>query len=412
MSFLPAGLRPRVDGPMFIAVLVLVTLGVVMVGASSAILADASNGDPAYFLKRQALFALAGSAALLLASSIDPAWLEKRASALAIFALVLLVLVLIPGIGHVAGGSRRWFHLGPIGVQAGEIAKLAVVVFLAAMLSKRANAAEASTGREQRHAKHVQQMRPLFVPGAAMLLLLCEPDFGTAVLLAAITFVMVFIGGARVGPLLGIAAVALPVALLAIGTSEYRMRRVLAFLDPWSHRHDIGYQITESLMTVGSGGLFGLGLGESRQKLFFLPAAHTDFIFSIIGEELGFIGVFLVIGCFAVIAVRAWRAAARCQGIFCSLLITGLGALLALQAIFNVAVTLGLVPTKGITLPFVSYGGSSLVMSMLMAGVLLRASADALRQESAGTREAMRDDPLRRLNSGSHKLPSLTRESL
>lgn len=410
MNLFSVGVRPRVDAPMFVAVLVLTALGVVMVGASSAIIADASNGDPAYFLKRQALFAVAGSAALLFTASLDPAWLERRAGPLAMFALALLVLVLIPGIGHVAGGSRRWFQLGPIGVQAGEIAKLAVVVFLAASLARRA-AAAASPDARGRQPKHLGLVRHFLVPGAAMVLLLGEPDFGTAVLLAAITFVMLFVGGARVGPLLGIAALALPAALLVIGTSEYRTRRVLAFLDPWSHRYDIGYQITESLMTVGSGGFFGLGLGESRQKLFFLPAAHTDFIFSIIAEELGFIGVLVVTGCFAVIALRAWQAAARSQTVFSSLLIVGLGALLVSQALFNVAVTLGLVPTKGITLPFVSYGGSSLVMSMAMAGVLLRACADAFRQHGAA-REPAREDALRRTATGSHKLPAMSREAL
>ena len=409
MNALLQRLRPRIDGPMFIAILALVAIGVVMVGASSAIVADSGNGDSLYFLKRQALFAVVGSAALVLAASIDTAWLERRAGPLAILSLVLLVLVLVPGIGHVAGGSRRWFQLGPISVQAGEIAKLAVVMYLAAQLARRAAAAPSIDARV-RAPKHVGLLRLFLLPGAAMLLLLVEPDFGTAVLLAAITFVMLFVGGARVGPLLGVAALAVPLALVAIGTSEYRTRRVLAFLDPWSHRYDIGYQITESLMTVGSGGLFGLGLGESRQKLFFLPAAHTDFIFSIIGEELGFVGVLLVTGCFAVIATRAWLAASRSANVFSSLLIVGLGSLLVLQAVFNVAVTLGLVPTKGITLPFVSYGGSSLVMSMAIAGVLLRATAEALRQPSDA---ATRDDGGRRPITAVRKLPtfSTTREA-
>jgi cell division protein FtsW len=411
---------------MFVAVLTLVALGLVMVGASSAILADAGHGDPAYFLKRQVAFAVAGSIALVMCASVDPAWLKRRAGSLAIFALVLLVLVLIPGLGHVAGGSRRWFQLGPIGVQAGEIAKLAVVVFLAASLSKRPVVTAPPT--------HLGLLRKLsrgkiskecLVSGVAVLLLLGEPDFGTAVLLAAVTFVMLFVGGARVGPLLAVTALALPLALLAIGTSDYRTRRMLAFLDPWSHRHDIGYQITESLMSVGSGGLFGLGLGESRQKLFFLPAAHTDFIFSIIGEELGFLGVLVVTGCFAVIAVRCWQAAVhrrsssardvaagRSPSDFSSLLIVGLGALLVGQAVFNMAVTLGLVPTKGITLPFVSYGGSSLVMSMATAGLLLRASAGAREPaEMPSARKATGTHNVSVLGAGGRTTLSATREA-
>lgn len=367
--------RPRVDGPMFAAILLLTALGVVMVGASSAILADAQNHDALYYLKRQAVFAVLGSVALIVTASLEPAWLERKAPFFMIAALVLLVLVLVPGIGHLAGGSRRWINFGPIGVQAGEVAKLALVMFLAASLARKGK------GKGKLGAMpglRARSLRYFLVPAICIGLLLGEPDFGTAVLLAAITFVMLFISGARLAPLLGVAVLAVPLALLAIGTSEYRVKRVLAFLDPWAHRYDIGYQITESLMTVGSGGLFGLGLGESRQKLFFLPAAHTDFVFSIIGEELGFMGVLVVIGAFAVIAVRAWQAAARARSPFIALLVVGLGSLLVLQAAFNIAVTLGLVPTKGITLPFVSYGGSSLVMSMAMAGVLLRATADSL----------------------------------
>lgn len=373
--------RPRVDGPMFAAILVLCALGVVMVGASSAILADAQHHDALYYLKRQAAFAVVGSVALIACASVDPGWLERKAPLFMIAALVLLVLVLIPGIGHLAGGSRRWINFGPVGIQAGEVVKLALVLFLASSLAR----------------KSARSLRHLVVPAIAMALLLGEPDFGTAVLLAAITFVMLFVGGARLAPLLGAIFVAIPLALLAIGTSEYRVKRVLAFLDPWAHRYDIGYQITESLMTVGSGGLTGLGLGESRQKLFFLPAAHTDFIFSIIGEELGFLGVLVVMACFGTIAVRAWQAASRARSPFTSLMVVGLGALLVLQAAFNVAVTLGLVPTKGITLPFVSYGGSSLVMSMAMAGVLLRATSDALtgRDERTRTVGAPREDSLR-----------------
>lgn len=362
--------RPRVDAPMLLAVLTLVTLGVVMVGASSAVMADASYGDPTFFLKRQLAFAAAGVVALVVGASIDPHEWERRAWPLLGVAFVLLVLVLIPGIGHMAGGSRRWLQLGPIGLQAGEVIKIAVVVYLAASLARKQG--------ERMKTFRLGVLPHFVVPGVAAVLLLGEPDFGTAVLIAAITFILLFVGGARVGALAGLLALAIPLGVLVISTSPYRMRRVLAFLDPWAHRYDIGYQITESLMTVGSGGFFGLGLGESRQKLFFLPAAHTDFIFSIIGEELGFIGVLVVLGAFAFIGVRALQAAVQAKSPFQTFLIIGLASMLVVQAAFNVAVTLGLVPTKGITLPFVSYGGSSLLMSMAAAGMLLRACADAL----------------------------------
>jgi cell division protein FtsW len=244
--------------------------------------------------------------------------------------------------------------------------KIAVVMFLAAAL---AGPASDQSGR-------LRASKFLFAPALAAGLLLCEPDFGTAVLILVVALIMVFAAGARLGTLAGVLALALPAGLVAISTSAYRMRRVLAFLDPWSHRHDIGYQITESLMTLGSGGVLGLGLGASRQKLFFLPAAHTDFVFAVIGEELGFIGIAFVVVCFAVIGWRALRAAAHAKTAFSSLLILGLSSMILIQAVFNMAVVLGLVPTKGITLPFVSYGGSSLVMAMLGAGLLMRACAD------------------------------------
>lgn len=369
MSFL----RPRVDTPMLLAFLTLITLGLVMVGASSAVMADSTYGDPTYFLKRQLAFAAVGVGAMVFASSVDPTTWERRSRALLGIAFFLLVIVLIPGIGKVAGGSRRWIALGPVALQAGEVIKLAVVVYVADSLARKQG--------ERMQSFKLGVLANFLVPGAAAVLLLGEPDFGTAVLITVVTFIMVFVGGARVGALLGLAALAVPLGILIISTSAYRMRRVMAFLDPWAHRYDIGYQVTESLMTVGSGGLFGLGLGESRQKLFFLPAAHTDFIFSVVSEELGFLGVLVVIGAFAFVGIRALKAALRARSPFQAFLIIGLASILLVQATFNIAVTLGLVPTKGITLPFLSYGGSSLVMSMFLAGMLLRASADALVEE-------------------------------
>jgi cell division protein FtsW len=373
-------LRPRVDAPMLFAVLTLVTLGVVMVGASSSVMADATYGDPTYFLKRQLVFAVAGVAALVVGASIDPAVYERRVWPILGVAFVLLLLVLIPGIGHVAGGSRRWLQFGPVGLQAGEVMKIAVVVYLAASLARKQG--------ERMKDFRLGVLAHFIVPGVAAVLLLGEPDFGTAVLIASITFILLFVGGARVGALVGLLALAIPLGVIIISTSAYRMRRVLAFLDPWAHRSDIGYQITESLMTVGSGGFFGLGLGESKQKLFFLPAAHTDFIFAMVGEELGFLGVIVVLGSFAFIGVRALKAALRSKIPFQAFLIIGLSSMLLVQASFNVAVALGLVPTKGITLPFVSYGGSSLVMSMLLAGVLMRCCADALGERASEPRRS------------------------
>ncbi len=361
--------RPRVDGAMLAAVLTLVGLGVVMVAAASGSASLAQTGDAFAIVQRQAVFAGLGVVALVVGAGIDPAALERRSRVIVVVTLVLLALVLIPGIGHVAGGARRWLQLGPVGVQIGELAKGAVVIYVAAALAHRPPEHARRTG--------VGALTHLVVPGVMMVLLLLEPDFGTAVLIAAVTFLLLFVGGARVGYLAGLLALAIPVMTLVVSTSAYRMRRVMAFLEPWEHRYDIGYQITESLMTLGSGGAFGLGLGESRQRLFFLPAAHTDFILAVLGEELGFLGVALVVACFAVIGWRALRAAVASTSSFAALLIVGLTSMLLVQAAFNIAVVLGLVPTKGITLPFVSAGGSSLVTSMFFAGLLLRAVSDA-----------------------------------
>ncbi|MDP2345385.1 MAG: putative lipid II flippase FtsW [Deltaproteobacteria bacterium] len=377
---------PRFDLPALCCVLLLTGLGVVMVSSSSSALAAQSYHDVHYFGARQAVFALVGLFALVVGASIPPRLLEKNAWPLLGVAFALLVLVLIPGIGRAAGGARRWIDLGPIGIQAGEVMKLALIIWLARSL-----ATKVQDGRIHRFSTGV--LPHLLVPGLAVVLLLGEPDFGTSAMLLLVTFLMLFVAGARLGLLFGVVVAVIPIALHLVASSAYRMRRVEAFLDPWVHRSDLGYQITESLMTFGSGGFFGAGLGESKQKLFFLPAAHTDFIFAVVGEELGFLGVMGVLGCFAVIGVRALKSALSRNAPFLSYLTLGLTGLLLLQMLFNVAVVLGLVPTKGITLPFVSYGGSSLVASLFTAGILLRLIAD-------GSQSSTDREPSERTRSG------------
>ncbi len=375
---------PRFDLTALCCVLFLVGLGVVMVSSASSALAAQSYNNVFFFAGRQALFALIGIVALVVGAAIPPKLLEKNAYPLLGIAFVLLVLVLIPGIGRSAGGARRWIELGPIGIQAGEIMKLALIIWLARSLAEKVQ-----DGRILRFSTGV--LPHILVPGLAVVLLLGEPDFGTSAMLLLVTFLLLFVAGARLGLLFGVVVAVVPIGLHLIASSDYRMRRVLAFLDPWAHRSDIGYQITESLMTFGSGGFFGAGLGESKQKLFFLPAAHTDFVFAVIGEELGFIGVTAVLVAFAVIGWRALQAALRRNNPFLSYLTLGLAALLLVQMLFNVAVVLGLVPTKGITLPFVSYGGSSLVASMFSAGILLRLIADGTADSSLRNLSNMED---------------------
>jgi cell division protein FtsW len=380
--------RPRFDLPTLCAVLFLVGLGVVMVTSASSALAAQQNHDVFFYARRQAIFATVGVVALFAGAALPPQFLKRNSYPLLIAAFVLLVLVLIPGIGRVAGGARRWIEVGPISLQAGEVMKLALIVWLARSLSEKVS--------DQRIRTFSKGVLPhLLMPGLAVLLLLGEPDFGTSMMLLLVTFVLLFVAGAKLGLLFAAIVGVVPVAVHLIASSDYRMRRVLAFLDPWSHRQDIGYQITESLMTFGSGGLLGSGLGESKQKLFFLPAAHTDFVFAIVGEELGFLGVLAVLIAFGVVGARALRAALQRNEPFSSYLTLGLTSLLLVQMLFNVAVVLGLVPTKGITLPFVSYGGSSLVASMFMAGILIRLIAEGLGPEP--TTERGRAAPARPL---------------
>jgi cell division protein FtsW len=368
-------LRPRIDLPSLVAVLFLVAVGVVMVSSASSALAAQSNHDVFFYARRQGAFAVIGVVAMVVGASLPPDLFKRHPYALLGVAFFLLVIVLIPGIGRTAGGARRWIEIGPVGIQAGEVMKLALIVWLSYSLADKVK-----NGRIVRFSTGV--LPHLLVPGAAVLLLMGEPDFGTSVLLLSVTFILLFVAGARLGLLFGALVAVIPLAIHQIASSDYRMKRVLAFLDPWSHRSDIGYQITESLMTFGSGGLFGAGLGESKQKLFFLPAAHTDFIFAVIGEELGFIGAVAVLAAFAVIGARALQAALRRRSPFHDYLTLGLTSLLLVQMLFNVCVVLGLVPTKGITLPFVSYGGSSLVASMFMAGMLLRLTSEGLASTS------------------------------
>ncbi|MFZ9889247.1 MAG: putative lipid II flippase FtsW, partial [Myxococcota bacterium] len=359
---------PRIDLVIALAVLVLMGLGMVMVASSSWAFAAEKFGDPYFYTKRHAAYLVPALLGLFAGVLVRPSRYAHWAYPMLGFGLLLLCVVLIPGVGAAAGIARRWIVIGPITLQPGEPVKFILLVYLAMSLAKKGTQMSSFT---------VGLLPHVLVPGAVILLLLCQPDFGTALMLSTPTLILLFVGGARIVYLIVAACAVLPMALFLISSSAYRMRRILAFLEPWAHRHDEGYQIIESLLTFGSGGAFGLGLGDGRQKLFFLPAAHTDFILAVIGEELGFAGVGLVLGCFAVILVRGLRTALRHPDAFRSYLALGITALFVLQAAFNVAVVTGLVPTKGLTLPFISSGGSSLIVSAFLGGVLARLSGDA-----------------------------------
>ena len=335
------------------SVLLLVGMGLVMVYSASAITSLEKMGDSFYFLKRQAIAAGIGLVGMAVAMKLGYRRMARLAYPLLVVAIILLVLVLIPGLGHSAGGARRWIRMPGISLQPAEITKVAWVIYLAYSLAKK---------REKVKSFSVGFLPHLAIAGLLVVLCMLEPDFGSSVALLFLMFVLLF---------------ALPFAYAAIARSEYRMKRILAFLDPWAHRHDVGYQVSESLMSIGSGGLTGLGLGDGRQKLFFLPEAHTDFIFAIIGEELGLLGVLALVLLYGVIIWRGIRASLAASEPFGTYLGLGITSLIGFQAIVNMSVAMGLVPTKGLTLPFISYGGSSLIMLMGAAGLLLSISSNA-----------------------------------
>jgi cell division protein FtsW len=360
-----------VDPVVLSCILALLAIGVAMVYSAGAIYAADVHGDEMYYIRRHAVFALIGLAALAVTASIPyQRWRPWTYPVLALVT-VLLILVLVPGIGVTMGGASRWLPLGPIFLQPSEVAKLAVLLYLAYSLEKK----QSHIGMFS-----VGILPHLLFVGAVLALILVEPDFGTTMTLAAILFLMMFIAGVKVRHLAGLLAVGLPVSWLILTGAEYRRVRLVAFMDPWAHQADSGFQLIQSWLAFRAGGVLGAGMGESSQKLFFLPAAHTDFIFAVIGEEFGLLGSALVIGLFGLFVFRASRC---CQGApdgFGRLLGVGLTFMVGLQAAVNMAVVTGLLPTKGLTLPLVSYGGSSLVLTMAMLGILLNVTAQARRR--------------------------------
>jgi cell division protein FtsW len=371
MSVIAAQPRPlvkpllRYDPVLLGAALLLTMIGVVMVYSSSAVYASARLGDGLWFFKRQALGALLGLAAMLAALKLGYLRLEKLAVPLLLASLVALILVMVPGLGFAAGGARRWLRCGPVSFQPSELAKIALVLWLSRSLAKKGDRVQLFS---------IGFLPHLFMLAIFAILLLLEPDFGTTVLLAFLTFALLFVAGARVVHLGGLLLAAAPVALFLVWRSPYRMQRVLTFLDPWKDARGHGYQAVESLLGFGAGGAFGVGLGESHQKLFFLPAAHTDFILAIVGEELGFAGVACVLCLFCAVVFRGVKAAHAAPDAFGCYLAFGLTLLLAGEALVNAGTALSLLPTKGMALPFLSYGMSSLIASLFACGILLSVS--------------------------------------
>ena len=350
------------DIMIFIITLALLSLGIVMVFSASSVTAYHELGDAYHYLKRQSLWAAIGLVALVICMNIDYHLWLRLAGPLIVVSIVALAVVLVPGIGITISGSRRWLGAGPVRVQPSEFAKLSVVIFLAAYLST-------SPDRVKSVVRGI--FVPLILVGMCAVLVLREPDLGTSIGMAATAWLMLLIAGGSPGWLVGLAAMTAPVIYLYARHDPVRIRRLTSFLDPWADPLDSGFHIIQSLLALGSGGLVGTGLGLSRQKFYYLPEQHTDFIFAIIGEELGFLGAALVVFLYAIFAWRGFRASLNAPDSFGSLLAAGITIMVALQAAMNIAVVTGSMPITGITLPLISSGGSSLVPMLAGVGMLL-----------------------------------------
>jgi cell division protein FtsW len=336
-----------------------------MVFSAGAAFAAKTYGDWTFFLRREAAYGAAGLVAFALGLRLDYSVYRRLAYPLLFLSVAMLAVVL--KLGPAINGAVRWFRWGGLSFQPSELAKFALALYLAVLLARKAEKVKDFS---------VGFLPPLLMTGVFLVLLLKQPDLGTAVIMGVTALGLLFVAGTRTSYILLSVLVAAPIGWkVFIAGAPWRMRRFLAFLYPWQFRRDSGYQLYESLISVGSGGLFGQGLGQGHQKLFFLPEAHTDFILAIIGEELGLVGVLAVLLAFTLLVWRGFRAAARARDAFGCYLAFGVTLLFGLQALVNMGVVLGLLPTKGLPLPFVSYGGTALVMSLFMAGVLANISA-------------------------------------
>jgi cell division protein FtsW len=359
--------RPLAFDPALVCALVaLASLGAIMVGSASISIADRQTGEPLFYLLRHLGALGIGIGGMLVALAI-PTELWYRASWLTLVAAFgLLAAVLVPALGNTVNGATRWLDVGPVTLQASEPARLALLLYLAGYAVRRGDELAASL---------MGLVKPMLVIGAAAGFLLLEPDFGASVVLIATSLGLLFVGGARLRDfLLGVVVGGAALAVLAF-SSAYRLERLTKFLDPWADPFAGGFQLTQSLIAIGRGEWTGVGLGESVQKLFYLPEAHTDFVFAVLVEELGFIGATIVVALFAVIVYRAvmlGREAMRAGMPFQALVATGIGLMLGFEAFINIGVNSGLLPTKGLPLPLVSYGRSSTVVTLIAIGLLLR----------------------------------------
>lgn len=353
--------RPKWDYIMLLVALGLTALGLVMVLSASSLLAEKRFGDPYHFFRPQVVYVLLGLMVMMICRKIPYDWLCRSSYLMLGIIILALVLVLIPGIGHRVGGASRWLRFGGISLQPSEFAKVVLVIFLAYSLSAK---------REVIRSFFVGLVPNLIILGLLVGLVVVEPDLGAAVIMTVIAGIMFFISGVPLRYLTSLALLAIPVVYLAVVRSPYRLKRITAFLTPWDDPLGTGYHIIHSFMAFASGGLTGVGPGAGKQKLFFLPEPHTDFIFSVVGEELGFVGVALIALLFLILVWRGFSVSLNAYELQGSYLALGLTLIIGLQAFMNMAVVVGLMPTKGLILPFFSYGGSAMLVNFICLGLI------------------------------------------
>ena len=357
--------KNKIDPVLFIAVIVLILFGLVMIYSASSIWAEYKFNDSFKYVKQQTLFIVIGIVLMIGVSKIDYIKYYKKTNLILTVCLLLLILVLIPGIGSVRNGSQSWFGIGSFGIQPSEFAKLGLIIFTAKYLSN--------------NNKFLKDIRKGVVPILLVLftifgLIMLQPDFGTGMIIVVSILAMLFIAGVNIKFFIGLGAIGVVGIVVLIAIAPYRMDRITSFLDPWKDPLGTGFQIIQSLYAIGPGGLLGQGFLNSRQKQFYLPEPQTDFIFSIISEEFGVLGVVIVCGLFLTILYRGIKIALNTKDHFSKYLAFGMIFQMMIQTVMNLMVVIGLIPVTGVTLPFLSYGGSSLLISMISIGILLNIS--------------------------------------
>ncbi len=354
------------DVKLLFPVLFLVGIGIVLVFSASSALALKKFGTDSYFLKKQALFALLGVVALVICRHFPYRFLRYLAYPLLILSLVFLAAIQIPEFGYSAGGAIRWFRIKSFSFQPSEFARFAMIIYLAYSMNRKMDKIKDF---------YVGFLPHVLVFGMFAALIIIQPDFGSVVILGAVFWIMLFAGGVRISHLMASLFLIIPIAYYLMVNAEYRIKRIMSFLNPWQYPADEGYQIVHSLMAFGTGGIWGTGIGKGYQKLFYLPEPHTDFIFSVIGEELGLLGVLTILGLYVLIFWRGISIARNSRDSFGSFVAIGLTTAIGLQVCVNTGVALGLLPTKGLALPFLSYGGTSLLINMASIGILMNIGA-------------------------------------